>query len=94
MRTAYLTAVMLPAFVAGVGLAVYSMRSQSDFCPQPRAASVYAPCQAFYGATGDVILKPETMRMAVLTPDEQPDLPATLLAARLAESVDPFRSGG
>ena len=96
MRTEYLTAIMLPAFVAGAGLAVYSMRSQSDFCPQPRAASVtafYAPCQAFYGATGDAILKPEIMRMAVLTPDEQPDLPATLLAARLAESVDPFRSG-
>jgi hypothetical protein len=95
MRTAYLTAIMLPAFVAGAGLAVYSMRSQSDFCPQPRAASVtafYAPCQAFYGATGDVILNPETMRTAVLT--EQLDRPATLLAARLAESVDPFRSGG
>jgi hypothetical protein len=94
MRTEYLTAIMLPAFVAGAGPAVYSMRSQSDFCPQPWAASVtYAPCPAFYGAKGDAILKPEIMRMAVLTPDEQPDLPATLLAARLAESVDPFRSG-
>ena len=97
MRTEYLTAIMLPALVAGAGLAVYSMRSQSDFCPQPWAAPVtalYAPCPAFYGATGDAILKPEIMRMAMLTPDEQPGLPATLLAARLAESVKPFRSGG
>ena len=57
MRTEYLTAVVLAAFAVGAGLAVYSLSSEADFCPQPSAASVtalYAPCPPFYGATGDV----------------------------------------
>jgi hypothetical protein len=92
MRTEYLAAVVIAAFAAGAGLAAYSVRDQADFCPQPWARSVtvlYAPCPAFYGATGDAILKPEIMRMAVLTPDEQPDLPATL-AARWRCGAEPM----
>jgi hypothetical protein len=106
MRTEHLTAIALAIFTAGAGLAAYSVRSRSDFCPQPWAASVtahFAPCQAFYSAMGHP--KPEAVRMqmeavrmqmGLLTPDEQIDLPATLVATRLAESVDPFfyRSGG
>jgi hypothetical protein len=97
MRTEYLTAIVVAAFAAGAGMAVYSMRSQSDFCPQPWAASVtafFAPCQAFYSAMGHA--GSEAVRVSLLTPAEQPDLPPPLLAARLAGSVDPFlhRSGG
>jgi hypothetical protein len=105
MRTEYLTAIVLAAFAAGAGMAVYSMRSQSDFCPQPWAASVtalFAPCQAIYSAMGHAgpeavrVTLPEAVRVSLLTPAEQPDLPPPLLVARLAGSVDPFlhRSGG
>jgi len=97
MRTEYLTAIVLAAFAAGAGMAVYSMRGQSDFCPQPWAASVtafFAPCQAFYSAM--VRAGSQAVRVSLLTPAEKPDLPPPLLAARLARSVDPFlhQSGG
>jgi hypothetical protein len=107
MRTEYLAAIAIAAFAAGAGLAAYSVRGQADFCPQPSAASVtalFAPCQTFDTAMGRAVTKKEAVRMGLLMPDEQPALtpeqqpawPATLLAARLAESVDPFlhRSGG
>ncbi len=66
MRTEYLTAIVLAAFAAGAGMAVYSMRSQSDFCPQPWAASVtalFAPCQAIYSAMGHA--GPEAVRVTL-----------------------------
>lgn len=91
MRTEYLTAIVLAAFAAVAGMAGYSMRSQSDFCPQPWAASVtafFAPCQALYSAMGPA--DPEAVPVSLLIPVEQPDLPPSLLAARLAGSVDPF----
>jgi hypothetical protein len=96
MKDRYVAAIAIIAFAAGAGLAVDSVRSQSEFCPQPWAASVtalFAPCQALYGAMG-----PEAVRMALLIhdeepvppSDEQPAPPAKLLATRLAESVGPF----
>jgi hypothetical protein len=102
MRTEYLTAIVLAAFAAGAGMAVYSMRSQSDFCPQPWAASVtalFAPCQVIYSAMGHAgpeavrVSLPEAVRVSLLTPAEQPDLPPPLFASRLAGSVDPFLHG-
>jgi hypothetical protein len=94
MKTEYLAAIAIAAFTAGAGLAAYSVRGQADFCPQPSAASVtalFAPCLTFDSAIG-----PEAVRVSLLTPVEQSNLPPTLLTARLAESVDPFlhRSGG
>ena len=99
MRTGYLAAILMAAFVAGTGLAVHSIQSQADYCPQPSAASVtalFAPCQTFDTAMGRAVSKPEALRMGLLTPAEQPAPPATRLAARLAESMDPFlsRTGG
>jgi hypothetical protein len=96
MKDRYVAAIAIIVFAVGTGLAVHSVRSQSEFCPQPWAASVtalLAPCQALYGA-----MAPEDLRMALLihdeqpvpTSDEQPAPPARLLAARLAESVEPF----
>jgi hypothetical protein len=91
MKDRYLATIAIAAFAVGAGLAVYSVRSQSDFCPQPWTASVtahFAPCQAIYGAMGHA--GPETVRVSLQMPDEPADMPPTLLAARLAESVDPF----
>jgi hypothetical protein len=87
MRTKYLAAVAIATFAAGAWFAVHSVQSQTDDCPRPSAASVtalFAPCQTFDTAKG------------LATPAEQPAPPATRLAARLAESVDPFlhQSGG
>jgi hypothetical protein len=47
-------------------------------------------------AMGHAVSKPEAVRMGLLTPAEQPSPPATLLATRLVECVDPFllRPGG
>ena len=107
MKNRYVAAIAIAAFAAGTGLAVYSAKSQSDTCQQPWAGSataLFAPCQALYGALNHAISEPEILRMSLrisddqpaLTSDEQPAPPATLLTARLAESVDPFlhRSGG
>ena len=91
MKTEYLAAIAIAGFTAGAGFAAYSVRGQADFCPQPSAASVtalFAPC----------LTKEEPVQMGLLTPDEQAVLtpeqqrvwPATLVADRLAESVDPF----
>ena len=99
MKTEYLAAIVIAVLAAGAGLAAYSARGQADFCPQPSAASVtalFAPCQTFDTAMGHAVSKPEAVRMGLLTPAEQPSPPATLLATRLAETVDPFllRPGG
>jgi hypothetical protein len=107
MKDRYVAAIAIAAFAVGTGLAVYSVRSQSDSCPQPWALSVtalFAPCEALYGALDHAISEPEILRVGLLisddhpapTSDEQPAPPATLLASRLAESVDPFfhQSGG
>lgn len=102
MRTEYFAAIAITAFAAGAGLAAHSVRGQADF-PQPSVASVtafFAPCQTFDTAMGHAVLK--AVRIGLPTPDEQlaydwpPNLPPTRLAARLADSVDPFlhRSGG
>ena len=61
-----------------------SVKSEPDYCPQPSAASVaklFAPCQAFESAIGHAITKKEAVQMGLLTPDEQPERPATQLAA-------------
>ena len=93
MKTEYLAAIVIAALAAGAGLAAHSVGGQADSCPQPSATSVtalFAPCQTFDTAMGHAVSKPEAVRMGLLTPDEQPNPPATLLATRLAESVDPF----
>ena len=105
MKDRYVAAIAIAA--VGTGLVIYSVRGQSDSCPQPWAPSVtalFAPCQALYGALDHAISEPEMLRVGLLisddhpapTSDEQPPPPATLLASRLAESVDPLlhRSGG
>ncbi len=99
MKTEYLAAIVIAVLAAGAGLAAYSVRGQADFCPQPSVASVtalFTPCQTFDTAMGHAVSKPEAVRMSLLTPAEQPSPPATLLATRLVESVDPFllRPGG
>ncbi len=105
MRPEYFAAIAITAFAAGAGLAAHSVRGQADFCPQPSAASVsalFAPCQTFDTAMGHAVLKAVAVRIGLPIPDEQPaydeqpNLPPTRLAARLADSVDPFlhRSGG
>jgi len=100
MKDQYFAAIAIAALAAGTGCAVYSLSSQSDHCPQPWSASVtalFAPCQAVYsamgaGARGTSPQDPEAMQVELLTADAQsaPGLPATLLAERLAGSVDPF----
>ncbi len=94
MRTEYLVAVAAVASTVAGGLAVYSVSSQSDYCPQPSATSVtalFAPCQTFDTAMGHAVSKPEAVRMGLLAPEEQPASPVvTQLAARLAKSVDRF----
>ena len=100
MKDQYFAAIAIAALAAGTGCAVYSLSSQSDHCPQPWAASVtalFAPCQAVYsamgaGAWGTSPQDPEAVQVDLLTADAQsaPGLPATLLAERLAGSVDPF----
>lgn len=85
MRTKYLAAIAIATLTAGAWFAVHSI--QTGDCPRPSAASVtvlFAPCQTFDTAKG------------LVTSTEQSAPPATQLAARLAESVDPFlsRSGG
>ena len=70
MKDRYVAAIAIIVFAVGTGLAVHSVRSQSEFCPQPWAASVtalLAPCQALYGA-----MAPEDLRMALLIHDEEP----------------------
>ena len=105
MKDRYVAAIAIAA--VGTGLVVYSVRGQSDSCPEPWAPSItalFAPCQALYGALDHAISEPEMLRVGLLIPgdhppptsDEQPAPPATQLARRLAESVDPLlhRSGG
>ena len=87
MRANYLAAIATATFAAGAWFAVHSVQSQTDDCPRPSAASVtalFAPCQTFDAVKG------------LVTSAEQTAPPATQLAVRLAESVDPFlrRSGG
>jgi hypothetical protein len=99
MKTEYRAAIVIAVLAAGAGLAAYSVRGQADFCPQPSAASVtalFAPCQTFDTAMRRPVSTPEAAQMGLLTPDVQPSPPTTLLATRLAESVDPFllRPGG
>jgi hypothetical protein len=84
MRTKSLAAIAIAAFAAGAWFAVHSVQSQTYDCPRPSAVSVtalFAPCQTFDTAKD------------LVTSREQP---AARLAARLAESVDPFlrQSGG
>ncbi len=105
MKDQHFAAIAIAALAAGTGWAAYSLRSHSDFCPQPWSASVtalFAPCQAVYSAMGlvpwgDLASRPDATRMVLLTADaplapeeDAPGLPAALLAARLAGSVDPF----
>jgi hypothetical protein len=97
MRIEYLAAIAIAGFAAGAGFAAYSVRGQADFCPQPSAASVtalFAPCLTKEEPVQMGLLTPD--EQAALTPEQQPVWPATLVAARLAESVDPLlhRSGG
>ena len=105
MKDRYVAAIAIAA--VGTGLVVYSVRGQSDSCPQPWAPSVtalFAPCQALYGALDHAISEPEILRVGLLisddhptpTSDKPPAAPVAQLAARLAESVDPFlhQSGG
>jgi hypothetical protein len=95
MKGQYLTAIAIAASAAGIGLASYSIRSQSDLCPQPSAASVtalFAPCLTKEEPVQMVLLTP--YEQAALTPEQQPVWPAKLLAARLAESVDPLLHRG
>jgi hypothetical protein len=83
MRTEDLVVIAIMAVAAGAGIA-YSVKSEPDYCPQPSAASVaklFAPCQAFESAMGHAITKKEAMQMGLLAPDEQPEPPATQLAA-------------
>jgi len=83
MRTEYLTAIAVASFAAGASWAVYSVRTNSDYCPPPSAASaaaLFAPCQSFDTATGHVVTKQQAVQMGLLAPDEQP-APATQLAA-------------
>jgi hypothetical protein len=104
MKDKYVAAIAIAALAGGTGCAVYSLGSQSEFCPQPWSASVtalFAPCQAVYSAIGmapwdNFASRPDAMRMVLLTadapssPEEAPVLQADLLADRLAGSVDPF----
>lgn len=59
-------------------------------------AIVIAAFVAGTGLAGHSVQSPEAVRIGLLTPAGQPAPPAMRLAARLAESVDPFlgRSGG
>jgi hypothetical protein len=87
MTIKYFAAIAIATFAAGAWFAVHSVQSQKGDCPRPSAASVtalFAPCQTFDTTKG------------LVTPVEQPAPPPAVLAARLAESVDPFlsRSGG
>jgi hypothetical protein len=81
MRTKYLAAIAIATFAAGAWFAVHSAQNQTGDCLRPVTA-LFAPCQTFDTAKDSV------------TPAEQPAAPA--VAARLAESVDPFlrQSGG
>jgi hypothetical protein len=84
MKSQYLTGIVIAACAIYVGLAIQFVRSQSDYCPPPSAASVttlFAPCQAFDTAVGHSVSKQEAVQMGLLTPDEQP-IPATRLAVR------------
>ena len=105
MKDRYVAAIAIAA--VGTGLVVYSVRGQSDSCPEPWAPSItalFAPCQALYGALDQAISEPEILRVGLLTSDDHPTptsdkppaAPVAQLAARLAESVDPFlhQSGG
>jgi hypothetical protein len=102
-----LSVAVIVVVAAVAGLTVYFVKGTDHYCPQPSAASVatlFAPCQAFDAAIGHKITKKEAVQMGLLKPDEQPAIapdepraaPVAQLAARLAESVDPFlhQSGG
>jgi hypothetical protein len=80
MRTEDFVVIAIMAVAAGAGIA-YSVKSEPDYCPQPSAAKLFAPCQAFESAIGHAITKKEALQMGLLTPDEQPERPATQLAA-------------
>jgi hypothetical protein len=67
-----------------VGLGAYSVRSGSEFCPNPspaRVETLFAPCQAFDSAMGHRVSKQEAVQLGLLMPDERP-FPASQLAAR------------
>jgi hypothetical protein len=83
MTTEDFFVIAIMAVAAGAGIA-YSVKSEPYYCPQPSAASVatlFAPCQAFESAIGHAITKKEAVQMGLLTPDEQPEPPATQVAA-------------
>jgi hypothetical protein len=83
MGTEDFVVIAIMAVAAGAGIA-FSVKSEPDYCPQPSAASVatlFAPCQAFESAIGHGITKKEAVQMGLLTPDEQPEPPATQVAA-------------
>ena len=102
MKDLFVAVIAIVAAVAG--LAVYLVKGTDYYCPQPSAASLFAPCQAFDTAMGHKVTKKEAVQMGLLKPDEQPSIapdkppaaPVAQLAARLAASVDPFlhQSGG
>jgi hypothetical protein len=54
MKSDYFVAALLVAAVA-IGLGATSVKSESEYCPSPTAASVtalFAPCQTFDTAMG------------------------------------------
>ena len=68
-------AIAIAAFAVGTVLAQYSVRSQSDSCPQPWAPTVtalFAPCQALYGALDHAISEPEILRVGLRVSDDHP----------------------
>jgi hypothetical protein len=77
-------ALLVIVAVAAISLGANLTGSNSDYCPPPSAASVatlFAPCQAFESAMGHRVTKQEAVQMGLLTPDEQPEPPATQVAA-------------
>jgi hypothetical protein len=49
MEDRYLIDIVLVALAAGVGLSVFSVRTEPDYCPQPSASTLFAPCHALEG---------------------------------------------
>jgi hypothetical protein len=49
MEERCLIAIVLVALAAGVGLSVYSVRTEPDYCPQPSVSTLFGPCHAFEG---------------------------------------------
>jgi len=82
MKNDYIVAgILFSAMVVGLG--AYSVRSGSEYCPNPspaRVETVFAPCQAFDSAMGHRVSK-EAVQLGLLMPGERP-FPASQLAAR------------